>query len=70
VTTGIHDVNVPFWHAAKFVAKLRELKTDENYVILKTDFESAHMGPSGKLDMYKEIAFEYAFILKCFGITK
>jgi oligopeptidase B len=70
VIAGLNDVNVPFWHAPKYVAKLRELKIDENLILLKTDLDSAHMGPSGKLDFYKGLAFEYAFILKCFGINE
>jgi oligopeptidase B len=68
VTTGLHDSQVQYWEPAKWVAKLRELKTDNNLLILKTDMESGHGGASGRFKQHKETAFEYAFILDQIGI--
>ncbi|MEY3197138.1 MAG: hypothetical protein RLZZ59_506 [Pseudomonadota bacterium] len=67
-TAGLYDPRVGYWEPAKWVARLRELKTDENVVLLKTDLESGHQGSSGRFDRFTEIAEEYAFILKVFGI--
>jgi len=63
VTTGLHDSQVQYFEPAKWVAKLRELKTDENFLILKIDMESGHGGASGRFKQHKETAFEFAFIL-------
>jgi len=63
VTTGLHDSQVQYFEPAKWVAKLRELKTDENLLFLKTDMESGHGGASGRFKQHKETAFEFAFIL-------
>ncbi|MBI4445017.1 MAG: S9 family peptidase [Acidobacteria bacterium] len=68
VTAGLNDPRVPYWEAAKWTAKLRQLKTDENRLLLKTDLEAGHGGPSGRYAHIHEIAFEYAFILECLGI--
>ena len=70
LTTGFNDANVPYWEAAKFTAKLREMNKSNNVIILKTDFDSGHMGPSERYGIYKELAYDYAFILKCFGILE
>ena len=70
LSTGFNDANVPFWEAAKFIARLREINKSNNLILLKTDFESGHMGPSGRYVMYKEMAYYYAFILKCFGVKE
>jgi len=70
VTTGLHDSQVQYWEPAKWVAKLRELKTDNNLLLLKTDMESGHGGASGRFEALKEVALEYAFIFKLEGITK
>lgn len=70
VTTGLHDSQVQYWEPAKWVAKLRELKTDENILLLKTDMTTGHGGASGRFEALKEVAFEYAFILKLEGIKK
>jgi len=64
VTTGLHDSQVQYWEPAKWVAKLRATKTDQKLLMLKTDMESGHGGPSGRYDQYDETAFVYAFILK------
>ncbi|MCS7073607.1 MAG: S9 family peptidase, partial [Bacteroidia bacterium] len=68
VTTGFHDSQVQYWEPAKWVARLRKLKTDNNLLLLKTNFEAGHGGASGRFEAIKEIAFEYAFIFKCLGI--
>lgn len=63
VTTGLHDSQVQYWEPAKWVAKLRAMKTDKNRLLLKTEMEAGHGGASGRDKRYKEIAFIYAFLL-------
>ena len=63
VTTGLHDSQVQYFEPAKWVARLRRLKTDENHLILDTDMASGHSGPSGRYERYRKTALEYAFIL-------
>lgn len=63
VTTGLHDSQVQYWEPAKWVAKLRELKTDDRQLLLYTDMDSGHGGKSGRFKAYEDIALEYAFIL-------
>ncbi|MGQ3012960.1 MAG: S9 family peptidase [Flavobacteriales bacterium] len=70
VTTGLHDSQVQYWEPAKWVARLRELKTDNNRLYLHTDMESGHGGKSGRFQRLKEIAMEYAFLLDCEGIKE
>jgi len=69
VTTGLNDANVQYWEPAKWVAKLRQTKTDKNLLLLKTNLGSGHGGPSGRYEQYRETAFDYAFILDLVGIT-
>ena len=64
ITTGLHDSQVQYWEPAKWTAKLRELKTDENILLFKTDMTSGHGGPSGRFESLKEDALEYAFLMK------
>ncbi|MDF2551967.1 MAG: family peptidase [Chryseobacterium sp.] len=64
ITTGFHDSQVQYWEPAKWVAKLRELKTDNNLLLFKTDMNSGHGGASGRFESLKEDALEYAFLLK------
>lgn len=64
VTTGFNDSQVQYWEPAKWVAKLRDLKTDNNLLIFKTDFSSGHSGASGRFESLKDDALEYAFLLK------
>ncbi|MEG3592242.1 MAG: S9 family peptidase [Pseudomonadota bacterium] len=66
VTAGVTDPRVTYWEPAKWVAKLRSLKTDNNLLLLKTNMSAGHAGVSGRYEMLKEIAFMYAFILKIF----
>ena len=70
VTTGLHDSQVQYWEPAKWVAKLRDIKTDNNLLLLKTSFEAGHGGVSGRFRMYKETALEYAFMFDLLGISK
>ncbi len=64
VTTGFHDSQVQYWEPAKWVCKLRELKTDDNILLFKTDMSSGHGGASGRFESLKEDALEFAFLLK------
>ena len=63
LTGGLNDPRVPYWEPAKFAARLRELKTDDNLLLLKTNFHSGHAGSSGRYDFLREIAFEYTFLI-------
>ncbi|WP_053977960.1 S9 family peptidase [Mangrovimonas xylaniphaga] len=63
VTTGLHDSQVQYWEPAKWVAKLRLLKTDSNKLLLKTNMTAGHGGASGRFEALKEDAEEYAFLL-------
>jgi oligopeptidase B len=67
VTTGLHDSQVQYWEPAKWVAKLREVKTDQNPLLLHTNMEAGHGGASGRYQRYKETAMEYAFLLDLAG---
>lgn len=70
VTCGLNDPRVTYWEPAKWVAKLRELKTDTNTIVFKTNMGAGHFGVSGRFDHLWEQAEEYAFILNKFGIKK
>ncbi len=63
VTSGLHDSQVQYWEPTKWVAKLRDLKTDQNLVLLFTNMEAGHGGASGRFNPLKEIALEYSFLL-------
>ncbi|MCK4813164.1 MAG: S9 family peptidase [Candidatus Marinimicrobia bacterium] len=64
ITSGLHDSQVQYWEPAKWTAKLRDMKTDDNLLLLKTEMDYGHGGASGRFQVYKEIAFEFAFIMK------
>jgi len=68
VSAGISDPRVTYWEPAKWVAKLREYKTDENLLLLETNMDAGHAGASGRFGLYRDIAKEYNFILKVFGL--
>jgi len=70
VTTGLHDSQVQYWEPAKWVAKLRDMKTDDNLLLMYCNMETGHGGASGRFERYKESAMEYAFIFKLAGIKK
>jgi oligopeptidase B len=65
---GYNDSRVQYWEAAKWVARLRELKTDDNLLLLKTDLEAGHGGMSGRYQAIRDVALEYAFIFKVLGL--
>ena len=67
VTTGYHDSQVQYWEPAKWVAKLRDMKTDNNPLVLHTNMAAGHGGKSGRFERYKETALEYAFFLDLAG---
>ncbi len=67
-TGGLNDSQVGFHEPAKFVAKLRTLKTDDNITLLKTNMGSGHGGATGRFDYLKEVAFQYAFIINRIGL--
>jgi oligopeptidase B len=69
VKTSLHDSQVMYWEPAKYVAKLRTLKTDSNSLLLVTNMQAGHGGSSGRYDYLKEIAFDYAFLLKELGLV-
>jgi oligopeptidase B len=70
VKVSVHDSQVPYWEGAKLVAKLREMKTDKNPLLLKVNFGAGHGGSSGRYDALKETAFDYAFMLWQMGIAE
>jgi oligopeptidase B len=70
VTTGLHDSQVQYWEPAKWVAKLRDMKTDNNKLLLWCEMEAGHGGKSGRFERLREIAMEYAFLLDLEGIKK
>jgi oligopeptidase B len=70
VETSLHDSQVMYWEPAKYVARLRALKTDANPLLFRIDMKAGHGGSSGRYDFLKEIAFSYAFVLGALGITR
>jgi oligopeptidase B len=69
VTTGLHDSQVQYWEPAKWVAKLRAMKTDKNPLFLYTNMDAGHGGASGRFQRLRETALEYAFMLNLAGLT-
>jgi oligopeptidase B len=63
ITTGLNDPRVAYWEPAKFAAKLREMKTDNNLLLLHTNYDAGHAGASGRYDHLKEVAVDYAFLI-------
>ncbi|WP_297197092.1 prolyl oligopeptidase family serine peptidase [uncultured Pluralibacter sp.] len=63
VTTGLHDSQVQYWEPAKWVAKLRELKTDDSLLLLCTDMDAGHGGKSGRFKGYEDVAMECSFLI-------
>jgi oligopeptidase B len=70
VTTGLHDSQVQYWEPAKWVAKLRDLKTDNNTLLLQTNMDAGHGGASGRFEALKEVAMDYAFLLDLEGVKE
>lgn len=70
ITTGLHDSQVQYWEPAKWVAKLREYKTDDNLLFFYINMDAGHGGSSGRFEALKEVAMEYAFLLDLEGINE
>jgi len=70
ITTGYWDSQVQYWEPAKYVAKLRDMKTDNNILLMHINMEAGHGGKSGRFEALKEVALEYAFMLDLVGITQ
>jgi oligopeptidase B len=70
VTTGLHDSQVQYFEPTKWVAKLRDMKTDDHLLVLDVDMESGHGGSSGRFKRYERRALEYAFMLDQLGFRK
>ena len=70
VTAGLNDPRVTYWEPAKYVAKLRALKTDDNLLLLKTNMGAGHGGRSGRYDRLYEVAEDYTFILASMGLLE
>ncbi len=70
ITTGLHDSQVQYWEPAKWAAKLRDLKTNDNLVLLRTNMDTGHGGASGRFSYYKETAEDYMFLFKLAGIKE
>lgn len=70
VKVSLNDSQVPYWEGSKFVAKLREMKTDDNPLLLKVNMGAGHGGSSGRYDALREIAADQAFMLKQMGISE
>jgi len=68
--TGLNDSQVMYWEPAKYVAKMRTLKTDSNPLLLKINMGAGHGGASGRYDYLREIALDYAFLLTHLGIRE
>ena len=68
--TSLNDSQVPYWEAAKYVARLRTLKTDSNPLLLKINLDAGHGGASGRYDFLKEVAITYSFVLSQLGIAQ
>lgn len=69
ITTGLHDSQVQYWEPAKWIAKLRDMKTDTNMLIMDCNMETGHGGASGRFEALKETAKEFAFLFMLEGIT-
>jgi oligopeptidase B len=70
VKTSLNDSQVMYWEPAKYVAKLRTLKTDAHPLLLVTNMGAGHGGASGRFDRLREIAFDYAFVMTQLGICE
>jgi len=70
VTTGLHDSQVQYWEPAKWVAKLREYKTDDNMLVLKTDMDAGHGGTTGRFRRLEDTALYYAFFIGLEGVRE
>ncbi len=69
ITGGLNDDQVPYWQPAKWTAKLRDMKTDTNMLLLKTNLDAGHAGESARNESYRETSFLYAFMLTHLGLA-
>jgi oligopeptidase B len=69
VTSGLNDSRVAYWEPSKWVARLRERKTDDHPLLLRMNMGAGHGGSSGRYERLKEIAFDYAFMLNQVGLA-
>ncbi|TMQ73445.1 MAG: S9 family peptidase, partial [Candidatus Eisenbacteria bacterium] len=69
VKSSLHDSQVMVWEPAKYVARMRTLKTDDHPLLFKVNLAAGHAGASGRYDYLREIAFDYAFLLKAWGLA-
>ena len=70
ITTSLNDSQVMYWEPAKYVVKLRTMKTDRNPLLLHTNMGAGHGGASGRYDHLREVAFEFAWLMSQVGITR
>jgi oligopeptidase B len=70
VETSLNDSQVMYWEPAKYVARLRRLKTDSNPLLLRVNMDAGHGGASGRYEFLREIAFTYAFVLGVLAIAR
>jgi oligopeptidase B len=70
VTGGLNDPRVQYWEPAKWTARMRAIKVDDNPLLLRTKMSEGHSGASGRYDYLRDVALDYAFILDCFGVTE
>ena len=70
ITTGYWDSQVQYWEPAKWIAKLRAYKTDNNLLLMSCNMDVGHGGATGRFNRYKEVALQYAFFLELEGITE
>ena len=70
VTSGLHDSQVQYFEPAKWVARLRDRRTDDNRLIMYTNMEAGHGGASGRYEAYRETAQEYAFLVDLAGMER
>ncbi|MBK8302034.1 MAG: S9 family peptidase [Chloracidobacterium sp.] len=70
IEVSLNDSQVPYWEGAKFASKIREMKTNDSVILLKTNMGAGHGGSSGRYDRLKEVAFDYAYALTQVGISK
>ena len=69
-TTSLHDSQVQYWEPAKWVAKLRDYKTDDNRLLLKTDMQAGHSGKTGRFKSLEDTALYYTFFLQLEGVAE
>ncbi len=69
VEVSLNDSQVPYWEGAKYAARMRDRTTSSHPVLLKTNLAAGHGGASGRYDYLRDVAFDYAFLLRCFGLA-